>query len=422
MREALARVADGLSEGAARSAWALPDEDLLTALVQVHDLEQRLAAVRLGLVREIDGRGLAVKQGASSTAGWLWQRLRVGVATARRWVRLAGELDAAPLAPVADALAAGRMSVEQVRQVAAAVGDLPPGLDRDVVDRAVRVLVDAAEQFDPWALRRLGDRILAHVAPDVAEEAERRGLVERERRAHTLRALTMCPDGSGSVTLRGRLDAEAAAVVSAALDPLAGPGRLAPARAPDARLPEQRRADALVEVCRLALHEGQLPDTGGDRPQMVVTVPYDVAGGALGAGTLDTGARISPEAVRRLGCDARILPAVLDGGGVPLNLGRERRLFTGPLRRALVLRDGGCAFPGCDRPPRWCDGHHVVHWADGGDTSLGNAVLLCGSHHRLVHHHDWHVRIAADGLPEFLPPAWIDPDRRPRRNLIRRRN
>ncbi|MFF5054073.1 HNH endonuclease signature motif containing protein [Micromonospora sp. NPDC000663] len=86
-----------------------------------------------------------------------------------------------------------------------------------------------------------------------------------------------------------------------------------------------------------------------------------------------------------------------------------------------MLRDGGCAFPGCDRPSRWCDGHHVRHWADGGVTALGNAVLLCGHHHRRIHQGDWTVRIAPDGQPEFLPPGWLDPLRTPRRNLYHRR-
>jgi hypothetical protein len=179
----------------------------------------------------------------------------------------------------------------------------------------------------------------------------------------------------------------------------------------------------LVEVCRLALTTGDLPDNGGDRPQVVVTVPFDPLRHALGVGAFDNGDRITAATARRLSCDARILPAVLDGNGLPLDLGRERRLITGALRRALVLRDGGCAFPDCDRPPRWCDGHHVRHWADGGDTSLANAVLLCGYHHRLVHDAaaGWTVHIAPDGRPIFRPPVWVDPDRVPRRNLFHRR-
>ena len=138
----------------------------------------------------------------------------------------------------------------------------------------------------------------------------------------------------------------------------------------------------------------------------------------LSTATLDTGERVCAATARRLACDAQILPVLLGGTGQVLDVGQARRLFTGALRRALVARDHGCAFPGCDRPPRWCDGHHIRSWADGGPTSLSNAVLLCGRHHRAVHQHDgWAVRLAGDGLPEFVPPAHIDPGRRPRRNI-----
>ena len=87
-----------------------------------------------------------------------------------------------------------------------------------------------------------------------------------------------------------------------------------------------------------------------------------------------------------------------------------------------MLRDGGCAFPGCDRPPRWCDGHHIRHWTDGGHTALTNAVLLCGHHHRLIHSNTgWTVHMTRDGRPAFSPPAWLDPTRMPRRNPYHRR-
>jgi hypothetical protein len=179
----------------------------------------------------------------------------------------------------------------------------------------------------------------------------------------------------------------------------------------------QRRADALVEVCRLALNTGDLPVNGGDRPQVTVTIPFDLLLAQLGAATLDTGERLSPAQARRLACDAQILPAVLGGEGQVLDVGQSRRLFTGPLRRALVLRDRGCAFPGCDRPHRWADGHHIRSWVDGGPTSLDNAVLLCRHHH----HSDWTVRLGHDGMPEFIPPACIDLHQRPRRNVYHRR-
>ncbi|MEU4254346.1 HNH endonuclease signature motif containing protein, partial [Amycolatopsis sp. NPDC026612] len=95
-----------------------------------------------------------------------------------------------------------------------------------------------------------------------------------------------------------------------------------------------------------------------------------------------------------------------------------RRLISAGLRRALFLRDRGCAFPGCHRPPRHCQGHHVRHWAEGGPTDLNNLVLLCAHHHRLLHRSGWEVRIAVDGLPEFLPPVFLDRRRKPRRNNI----
>jgi Domain of unknown function (DUF222)/HNH endonuclease len=137
---------------------------------------------------------------------------------------------------------------------------------------------------------------------------------------------------------------------------------------------------------------------------------------------LDDASALTAAAVRRLACDAAILPAVLGGQGQVLDVGRQRRTFTGPLRRALVLRDGGCAFPGCDRPARWADGHHIKHWADGGTTCLNNAVLLCGHHHRVIHQDRWQVRInPGDGLPEFVPPADLDPTQQPRRNVYHRR-
>jgi hypothetical protein len=205
-------------------------------------------------------------------------------------------------------------------------------------------------------------------------------------------------------------------VLRAALDPLAAP-RPTAADGPDLRPAGRRRAEALVDVCRAALAAGGLPDSGGDRPQLMVTVPLTTLSAGAGAATLEDGTPISAAAARRLACDAQVIPAVLGSRGEPLDVGRRRRLFTGALRRALVLRDRGCAFPGCDRPSRWCEAHHIVPWARGGATALHNGVLLCGHHHRLVEAGDWEITRAADGIPEFRPPPWIDPDRRPLRNF-----
>ncbi|MFF5173161.1 DUF222 domain-containing protein [Micromonospora sp. NPDC000089] len=398
------------------AVWAAGEADLVAALEAAHRTEQRLAAVKLALVRELDGRGTATAQGASSTAVWLRDRLRLDVGAARRLVELAALLDAAPPG-VRDALAGGAVDVAQVRVIADTVGTVHTAAGVEAADKAVSVLVDWAAQFDATLLRRLGTRILDHVAPDVADAQAAVALAAEAERAARDRHLTVSEWPDGRLRLTGTLDTEAAALLRAAIDPLT-----APAGPDDTRTPGQRRHDALADVCRLALRTGELPENGGDPAQLVVTTGYDALTRQLGDGALDVGPRLGADAVRRLACDAAILPAVLGGVGQVLDVGRQRRLIAGPLRRALVLRDGGCAFPGCDRPPRWCDAHHIRHWADGGPTSLDNAVLLCGHHHRHLHRGDWSVRLGGDGHPEFRPPAWLDPDQLPRRNHYHRRS
>ncbi|MDG4780333.1 DUF222 domain-containing protein [Micromonospora sp. WMMD961] len=333
------------------SAWAATEHDLVAALDAAHRIEQRLAAVKLSLVRELDGRGTATAQGASSTAVWLRDRLRLGVGVARRLVELAATLESAPNG-VRDALAGGSVDVEQVRVIANTVETVRVSAGTEAADKAVGVLVGWAAQFDAALLRRLGTRILDHVAPDVADAAAEAALRAQESRAAGDRHVTISEQSDGRLRLAGILDTEAAAALRAAIDPLTGP-----TGPDDTRTAGQRRHDALADVCRLALRTGELPESGGDLTQVVVTTSYDELTRQLGTGALDIGQHLTPATVRRLACDASILPAVLGGTGQVLDVGRQRRLITGPLRRALVLRDRGCAFPGCDRPPRWCDGH-----------------------------------------------------------------
>ncbi|HWE92191.1 MAG TPA: HNH endonuclease signature motif containing protein, partial [Pseudonocardiaceae bacterium] len=120
-------------------------------------------------------------------------------------------------------------------------------------------------------------------------------------------------------------------------------------------------------------------------------------------------------------CDAGVTPMVLGSRSEPLDVGRTTRTIPTAIRKAVVFRDQGCSFPSCDRPARWCDVHHVEHWADGGPTELGNLTLLCRLHHTLVHHSPWRIDMD-DGIPTFVPPTYIDRQQRPRTNLIHRRN
>jgi hypothetical protein len=178
--------------------------------------------------------------------------------------------------------------------------------------------------------------------------------------------------------------------------------------------------DALVEACRLLAGTDVLPTSHGATPRIAVTIDFDQLRDQLqghpGAGMLDLGGSLSESSVRRLACDADILPMVLGSASQVLDVGRLHRLVPVALWLVLVARDRHCAFPGCTRPPIACDAHHIEHWADDGVTSLANLVLLCRRHHTIIHTTPWEVRLdPLDQRPEFLPPASLDPERRPLR-------
>ena len=234
-------------------------------------------------------------------------------------------------------------------------------------------MVKAASQLDPVQLRAAGQHLLSTIDPARAEQHEREALERAEKRAARERFFTLTPLGDGRTRVSGIVGDEAAAIMRAAMDPLCRP-----ADPHDHRTAAQRRADAMRDICEFALSSGWLPGNRGEKSTITVTVAYDVANHELRDGILDSGEKLSAETVRRMACDAGIIPAVLDSHGMPLDLGREKRLFQGALRRMLELRDGGCAFPGCERPPKWCDAHHPIHWSKGGKTCLANGVLLCG--------------------------------------------
>jgi hypothetical protein len=276
-------------------------------------------------------------------------------------------------------------------------------------------------------------------------------LAKEEQAQVARREFRLRPNPDGSARPDGYLDKEATAFLRAALDPLARP-RPAADGTPDPRTPPQRTGDALVELVELVAalrgpaHPGRSTRPAGHhhrpvRPGTRLGHANANAAGAsagagagagagaagagagsrtgsfhgAGAGVLDDGLPLSAETVRRLACDCQVIPIVLSAHGEPLNVGRASREVTPAIRRALDVRDKGSAFPGCDRPPRWAVVHHIIHWADGGPTSCGNCVLLCGHHHRVVHNDGWDVHIETDGLPTFYPPPWIDPQRTPRR-------
>lgn len=178
----------------------------------------------------------------------------------------------------------------------------------------------------------------------------------------------------------------------------------------------QNLLDGLVAACRIALATDSLPAAGGHRPQVMVTISYqDLVGETERAGHAVFGQQISARSIRRLACDADLIPLVLGGKGQILDIGRSQRLFPPHLRRGLVARDKGCGFPDCAIPATWCEAHHIVPWAKGGTTNINDGVLLCSRHHHVIHEGNWTVE-SRQGIPWFEPPKYLDPGRTLRRN------
>lgn len=309
-----------------------------------------------------------------------------------------------------EAMAEGRVPFEQAALIS---GARTPATEA-AMERDEAMLVSQAEELpvDSFArlVRRWRELADADGTHDDAGDRARRFL----RMSATL---------DGTWVLAGKLDAASGAIVAEALEGISeelwrSEEHDFQQEADDghARLPAQRRADALVELARRA-SAADGPSSWTARPLVSLVVRADELAGGLG-GETDRGAVLAGRTVRRLSCDASIAPMVLGALGEPIDLGRATRVPSLAQRRALVVRDGGCVFPGCDRPPGWCDAHHLVHWADGGATDLDNLALLCNRHHHLVHEHRWHVARGPDGRLEFRRPdgsrlepiaGWVTP-------------
>ncbi len=251
----------------------------------------------------------------------------------------------------------------------------------------------AEERLAEWAaLYTPGE--LADLARQLIDTLDEDGPGEDEHPPDPGNELRLSPrrDGSGG-RIAGDLDAVLFATVATAVDALA-----TPSTAEDTRPLPERQAHALAEVCRFTLDhddDGPLPERGGERPHLNVLVRLDDLQHRARAAVLDFGGAITPEQLRLLCCEARVVPIVMGGKGRPLDIGRATRVIPDGLRRAVAARDRGCAHPGCGRTASWCDIHHVLPWEDGGATALDNLVMLCRFHHRSMHRPGWIVRIRA---------------------------
>ncbi|WP_130345693.1 HNH endonuclease signature motif containing protein [Herbihabitans rhizosphaerae] len=381
-------------------------DELRAREIHIRQLEYE----RLQLVHEIHEQGIAKEMGAYSTASFLRDTVRISPADARRRVAdanalfgsttLTGQPIEAQLPVAARALAAGAISRDHVQVVRTTIDTLPAEHHADVE----QLLVEEATRFEPVTLGKIATRTRAHLQPEQ--------VVLEEQQARKRMEFSMIEDIDGTILLRGRLSPECAEVLKAALSPLAKP-----AGKDDNRSATRRWADALIELAHRILNSDTLPQDGGRRPHLAITISYEQLRDQIGLARGDFGAQITPQTIRQIACDAGITPIVLNSEGQPLDVGREQRLVTATIRAALIARDKGCSFPGCDRPPEWTDAHHIIHWIEGGITSAELMTLLCRFHHTIIHEQDWEI-IMQNGIPYYIPPAWVDPQRKAIRNTM----
>ena len=222
--------------------------------------------------------------------------------------------------------------------------------------------------------------------------ADADGYAETEADQAQSRRLSLSSWIDGSMVLSGVLDAFGGAALRAALEPLAHRSG-----EHDKRERGQRLADALVELA-----------SGGPHPASIqVTSSVETLLGLAGAAAADMefSLPISSKIVERLACDCSVTRVLLDSESAVIDVGRAKRVVSGPARRALAARDGTCRWPGCDRPASWTAAHHVVHWVHGGTTDLDNLILLCHRHHWMVHEGKWQLVRSDDGRMLAIPPT-----------------
>jgi hypothetical protein len=356
---------------------------------QITELAGHLNAAQarwLSLIAEFDRREAWAEWGVKSCAHWLNWKCGLDLGAAREKLRVAHALEQLPR--VAAAMAAGALSYSKVRAM-------------------TRVADTASEEyFLNVALHGTANHVekLVRAFRRSKESQE----LTREAQQQASRSLSWFHDEDGSLVIKARLPAEAGAVFLKALE--AAENALPPpdVSAATSLEPVQsriaRRADALGLMAEGFLASDQQPLAGGDRQQIVVhvdaaTLRHDHAGRC----ELEEGPGMAAETARRLACDASLVVLVENEQGEPLNVGRKTRTIPPALRRALYSRDRGCRFPGCTHT-RFMDGHHVQHWAQGGETKLSNLVSLCRFHHRLLHEGRVVVRVLDDGAFRFVRP------------------
>lgn len=374
-------------------------DGLAGLLTRVDALVAAGSAARARIVLEASTRGEIEASSRASTVAWVRQvapSLRQGgagalaaltrvVAAANGPGLGAGGLD--PVSPVGivwAAVTAGACTPGLALDVLKEVDQLRAHLYPDAVPTVTTALLDLGREWGSAHMRRLRPALLAKYGV----EGELDTIQERLAGCAHLSTPQVSATRVTEYTLA--LAPAQAIALEAALGPLSKPRPDPNTGERDPRPVGQRRAEALAAIVTAWANQHATERTPGTSGAVIhVTMPLEDLLARLGAGEVigspAAGTLLGAQTVRRLACDATLIPHVLGAAGESLDVGRAHRLFTPAQRHALILRDRHCTYPGCDIPAHWCRAHHLTHWADGGPTDLSNAALLCERHHGLVH-------------------------------------
>lgn len=388
-------------------AVGVQDGEVGELLEQVAVAGERLDRSRLVLACEVAQRGLHLGSGFT-LVDWLGARCPDLASRARvDLAKLAAASTDAALAPVVQGVLTGGMGIERAARVLRALQRIRPGIeDSELFARAVAALVGLACQpgVDERDLERAVNELLRRCLPEKAHDKDnkaRRALGEVHESSladgSVRRIIWTIGDDADYEAVRAVLDSPLAAPASQQEQDATGEA--------DTRTPGQRRYHALMTVLKrgVAGTRGQ-PTTA--KAVVAVTIDFETLRRMLsekaeepGCGSTLDGARlVSADSIRRLACDADIIPMVLGTRGEVLDQGRKRRLVTPGQRAYLARRDGGCTIPGCTVPATWCESHHVIWWSRNGDSDVLNYALLCPRHHTWVHDNDLTATVTATGV------------------------
>ena len=397
--------------------WGLSPKqrvDLSATATRFASQAQALSAV---LLAEADKDDAFRRATGSASAIFIADKTKLSTRQAAGMLWDAQRLQSHPVAR--DAVLSGQITMPHAKAVNRALELMPDHFTTAQTRQAETLLVDLAERHTPDDVVKEAARVARQVDPVDADDYEKARLARERAMAWQARSLSFNRD-QGSLTFHGSLPKVEGEMFRTLIDAWAQQTRrddidtnTPPAEQPT---PLQRRADALLALIQAAQTGGRAPTLAGDRPVITITLDYHkLIAQAADAGVLPDGAPLSASDLRRLACDANLIPAVLGAESEPLDIGRANRFVTPALRKALTLRDKHCAHPNCDKPAHLCDAHHIVPWWDGGPTNLNNLVLLCPYHHGLIEpdkyggRDQWTIKIH-DGHPIFKPPR-RHPDR-----------